>query len=288
MAWRYQLDKEFNFFFLGCATVNATAMRMFGSDMPGDAFKPAVRPVGIVVYEGFSLLGIGMVLEVFRRTAGTGAVARGEGGAQGVMYDVQMLSEEGGSVKGAGGVEVQTREIDDYAQECANTPLVAGPFEHDPYELVRDALVIVSRDFGETAVREIAEYLLPGAGDRLLPAPGDMDTVKHKVRRGAQWLVANCARTITIEDAAAEVAMSRRNFLRKFRIEMGSTPSEYLLKARLELASRLLAQTELPVDKIARRCALSNGDNLAKIFRKKWSISPTEYRSHQRWVGRVV
>lgn len=76
--------------------------------------------------------------------------------------------------------------------------------------------------------------------------------------------------------------MSRRNFLRMFKLEIGSTPSEYLLQTRPGMAGRLLVQTGLPVDKIARRCALGNGDNLAKILRRKWSISPTEYRSRQR------
>ena len=39
-----------------------------------------------------------------------------------------------------------------------------------------------------------------------------------------------------------------------------------------------LAATDLPVDKIARRCGAGSGDGLAKIFRKRLSISPTEYR----------
>jgi len=76
--------------------------------------------------------------------------------------------------------------------------------------------------------------------------------------------------------------MSERNFLRRFKLEMGSTPSEYLLQARLEMTCRLLAGTELLVDKIARRSGMGNGDHLAKIFRKRWSISPTEYRLRNR------
>jgi transcriptional regulator GlxA family with amidase domain len=44
----------------------------------------------------------------------------------------------------------------------------------------------------------------------------------------------------------------------------------------------LLTDSELPVDKIARRSGMGNGDRLAKIFRKRLLISPTEYRTQSR------
>ena len=52
--------------------------------------------------------------------------------------------------------------------------------------------------------------------------------------------------------------------------------------ARLDAACSFLAETELPVDKVARRCGMGNGDRLAKIFRKRMSISPTEYRQRSK------
>ncbi|MEX3935092.1 helix-turn-helix domain-containing protein [Paraburkholderia phymatum] len=271
--------------------------------------------------DGFSLLSLGMLLEVFRLVQEMKEADTGERRMAGAIYTVQILSRDGGAVTGSAGARIWTCATDDHSDECGDTLLVAGPFEapsvmgneipsslgsagnrtgtacpavsgaaHIPsaarwsesYEIARDALAIVSRDFGETIACEIAERLLPGAAGRLLPAASGGDAVNRKVRCGAQWLIENCDRPITIEDAAQEVAMSRRNFLRRFRLEMGSTPSEYLLRARLEMASRLLAETELPVDRIARRCVMGNGDNLAKIFRKRLSISPTEYRAHYR------
>jgi transcriptional regulator GlxA family with amidase domain len=88
----------------------------------------------------------------------------------------------------------------------------------------------------------------------------------------------NYIRPISIADAARVAAMSERNFLRRFKAQIGLTPSEYLLRARLDASCMLLAATDLPVDKIARRCGAGSGDGLAKIFRKRLSISPTEYR----------
>jgi transcriptional regulator GlxA family with amidase domain len=153
----------------------------------------------------------------------------------------------------------------------------------DRYEAVKSALTLVVRDHGLDIAREIAERLMPGSSAKLMPLLGSVgSTVGEKVRRCAQWLRENCDRPISVADAAQEAAMSERNFLRRFKLEIGSTPSEYLLQARLDMTCRLLAGTELPVDKIARRSGMGNGDHLAKIFRKRWSISPTEYRLRNR------
>jgi transcriptional regulator GlxA family with amidase domain len=94
----------------------------------------------------------------------------------------------------------------------------------------------------------------------------------------ARWLDANVDRPISIGLAADVAAMSERNFLRRFRAEMGMTPSDYLQNARLKLSCRMLLESQLPVDKIARRCGIGSGGQLAKLFKKHLSITPTDYR----------
>jgi transcriptional regulator GlxA family with amidase domain len=48
------------------------------------------------------------------------------------------------------------------------------------------------------------------------------------------------------------------------------------------MTCRMLANTGLPVDKVARRSGMRSGDQLAKIFRKRLSISPSECRARSR------
>ncbi|MCI1046997.1 helix-turn-helix domain-containing protein, partial [Caballeronia zhejiangensis] len=80
-------------------------------------------------------------------------------------------------------------------------------------------------------------------------------------------------------DISQFAMLSERSLLRHFKSVMGMTPSEYLLKVRFDLACRLLVSTALPIDKIARRCSFSSGMALAKLFRKRMSVSPSEYRA---------
>jgi Transcriptional regulator containing an amidase domain and an AraC-type DNA-binding HTH domain len=73
--------------------------------------------------------------------------------------------------------------------------------------------------------------------------------------------------------------MSERNFLRRFKSEIGMTPSDYLLRARLNMSCRMLVESRLPVDKIARRCGIGSGGQLSKLFRKYLETTPTDYRT---------
>jgi transcriptional regulator GlxA family with amidase domain len=128
--------------------------------------------------------------------------------------------------------------------------------------------------------REVSERFVPGAWPKLSTVLDDTDAggVRQKINAAARWMRENYVRRISVADAANFANMSERNFLRCFKAHIGLTPSEYLLRARLDASCMLLAATDLPVDKIARRCGAGSGDGLAKIFRKRLSISPSEYR----------
>ena len=305
-----------------------------------------VRRIAILLFDGFSLLGAGIVAEVFHMA---NELSSAKGRAE-CTYDVRFLSVEGGNVACSSSVRVWTdgldarhyggfdalfvaggKGADDAAgderiiewvrrvhskttvgQVDLRGPQGAGRSRHrqrrtrrmratghsmihvvrdeqaseagDRYESMKGALLIVKRDLGLDVSRGVAERLMPGSAAKLVSLLGDSGaaTAGDKIRAAARWLQDNCERPISVVDAAQVAAMSERNFLRRFKIEMGITPSDYLLQARLAVTCALLTDSELPVDKIARRSGMGNGDRLAKIFRKRLLISPTEYRMQSR------
>jgi transcriptional regulator GlxA family with amidase domain len=293
------------------------------ADMPAmqRAVQPAERRIGLVLYEGFSLPDVSMVAELFDLASRPGVNhGRGAGDAR---YTVRILSTQGGRVASSSLLQLETEAFDEHLAARFDAVFVfdacgtsgttgASTREETPRSLwatpqngeaphstmlidatrtrttdrdepLRSALTFVAHDLGTRVAREMAAWLSPDAGARLLGAAHSADlSAADRIRRSAQWLQKHCERPISVADAAQEAAMSGRHFLRCFKLEMGCTPSEYLLQARLEMTRRLLSVTELPVDKIARRCGMGNGDNLARMFRKRWSISPTEYRSSRR------
>ncbi|WP_236721077.1 helix-turn-helix domain-containing protein [Paraburkholderia phytofirmans] len=167
---------------------------------------------------------------------------------------------------------------------------IAGAEGEDPGdaadrdEPAKTVLMLVKRDLGIEVARETAGRLSLRSPGLLAALLSDTSTTTQaeKVRASARWLKENCGRPISVSDAVRVAAMSERNFLRCFKQEIGVTPSEFLLQTRLDMTSRLLAETDLRIDKIAKRCGWINGDRLAKIFRKRMSLTPSEYRAQAR------
>jgi transcriptional regulator GlxA family with amidase domain len=193
-------------------------------------------------------------------------------------------SEESGEESGGKSVEQPSAPLA-LGMAARTAPLIEQPVAlDDPLGPIAAALSIVKRDRGANVAREISERSMPGAWRRLGAVLGELDEggAREKINAAARWMRENYGRPISVAKAAQVAAMSERSFLRRFKSQMGLTPSEYLLRARLDASCMLLVATDLPVDKIARRCGVSSGDGLAKIFRKRLSVSPTEYRVAER------
>lgn len=160
---------------------------------------------------------------------------------------------------------------------------VASGLVNESMKPVRAALDIVEEDLGVEVAQHVARSVAP-QGDTPTGAFFRTDATTNasdKIIASAKWLEENVGQSVSMEHAAKIAAMSERNFLRRFKNEMGMTPSDYLLYARLNMSCRMLVETRLPIDKIARHCGIGSGGHLAKLFRKHLSTTPTEYRTRK-------
>jgi transcriptional regulator GlxA family with amidase domain len=151
---------------------------------------------------------------------------------------------------------------------------------------VSTALRIVEADLGPEVARQVASSIAPQHTQFSASfARSATPQVSEQIMAAARWLEANIHRAVSIDDAARRADMSTRNFLRRFKNELGMSPSSYLLRARLQLSCRMLVESDLPVDKIARRCGIGDGGQMAKLFRKYLETTPTDYRSGKKTIG---
>ncbi|WP_415877909.1 helix-turn-helix domain-containing protein [Burkholderia diffusa] len=158
------------------------------------------------------------------------------------------------------------------------------PTGDDDEGMFAAALSIIVRDAGYEIAQEIVACMMPGANRKFASVLFGVKEARASelIRTAAHQLRVNSANRISIANAAQAAAMSERNFLRRFRNEVGVTPTEFVLRVRLEKACSMLVETDLPADKVARRVGLGSGDRLAKLFRQHLSMSPTEYRAAAR------
>jgi transcriptional regulator GlxA family with amidase domain len=84
---------------------------------------------------------------------------------------------------------------------------------------------------------------------------------------------------LEVDALAARAHLSRRTFDRQFRAVVGISPLQWLLHQRILHAQRMLEQTDLPVDAIARRVGFTAGVSLRPSFRRIVGVSPQDYRN---------
>lgn len=144
-------------------------------------------------------------------------------------------------------------------------------------------LHIVRRDLGVTAANEIARSLVTApyrSGGQAQYLPKNSSIPRGDTLAATRdWAMARLDQPLTIEGLAAHARMSPRTFLRRFAEETGTTPFQWILRARVDAARELLETTRLSVDQIADQVGLGTGSNLRLHFRRILDVSPSEYRA---------
>jgi AraC-like DNA-binding protein len=98
----------------------------------------------------------------------------------------------------------------------------------------------------------------------------------------ALWLEERASEPVGLADAAREAGLSPFHFLRTFARTIGVTPHQYLLRARLRRAARLLAEGERPVTDVALEAGFADLSNFVRSFRRAAGASPRAFREHAR------
>ncbi|MAL98648.1 AraC family transcriptional regulator [Hydrocarboniclastica marina] len=128
----------------------------------------------------------------------------------------------------------------------------------------------------------LATALLQCMGSRLADVgeacdrSADMPKSKD-LERIDRYIDANLHRRISVEDLAASVCLSRSHFHELFRQQLGQTPHQYLIRARLERAQILIEETGLPLWDISQRTGFSSQSALTNAMRKHMGVIPSSF-----------
>ncbi|MGF1528114.1 MAG: AraC family transcriptional regulator, partial [Candidatus Competibacterales bacterium] len=82
-----------------------------------------------------------------------------------------------------------------------------------------------------------------------------------------------------LEGLAAAANLSRSRLYARFRAYLGDSPMGYVTKWRMNLACRLLGQTELAVEQIAARTGYDSPAAFTRAFQRTVGASPSRWRS---------
>jgi len=144
-------------------------------------------------------------------------------------------------------------------------------------------LHLVRQDYGTEIATQLARQLVvppqrDGGQAQYIDAPmPDLDN-SSLFGNTVRWLQEHLNEPITVEDLAARSAMSPRTFARRFLASTGTTPYQWLIRQRVQLARRLLESSDMPMDVVAEKSGLSTAANLRKHFGRTVHTSPQAYR----------
>jgi transcriptional regulator GlxA family with amidase domain len=145
-------------------------------------------------------------------------------------------------------------------------------------------LHMIRRDFGSAVAADSARMsVMP-----LEREGGQAQFIVHDhppVPRGStlepvlEWIEDNLAREITLAAMASRSGMSERTFSRRFREQTGTTPLQWLLRARVRRAQYLLESSDHPVERIAQQAGFGSPTAFRERFRRVVGTGPQAYRS---------
>jgi transcriptional regulator GlxA family with amidase domain len=93
-----------------------------------------------------------------------------------------------------------------------------------------------------------------------------------------RWLAENLRRPLTLSSVARHAALSVRTLNRRFREQTGTTPLQWVLRARVRRAQHLLETTGNSVESVATEVGFGSATAFREHFRRVVSTSPQAYR----------
>ncbi|MFH8796971.1 GlxA family transcriptional regulator [Streptomyces sp. NPDC017941] len=143
-------------------------------------------------------------------------------------------------------------------------------------------LRLLARDHGRRVAGRTSRELIT-------PLHTDADSVQEAIDREVaestgldptlRWIDTHLHLPLTLPEIAAHARTSTSGVTRRFRAHTGLSPLQYVLRARLHEAMRLLRETDTPVEAVAHATGFASPAALRHHFRARTGTTPRAYRS---------
>ena len=98
------------------------------------------------------------------------------------------------------------------------------------------------------------------------------------LRYALDYIDANLANDLTLDEIARAVAMSTGHFSHAFRNSIGIPPHRYVVERRIETAKSLLRDSDLPIGRVASSVGFSTASHFCNMFKRAVGKSPRAFR----------
>ena len=100
------------------------------------------------------------------------------------------------------------------------------------------------------------------------------------ITRCQHWAALNYTAASPVTQMVALSGLPERTFKRRFVLATGMSPLEYVHALRVEEAKQMLETGDAPVEAIALEVGYQDAAFFGRLFRRKVSMTPAQYRGH--------
>lgn len=101
------------------------------------------------------------------------------------------------------------------------------------------------------------------------------------VERMISFMLERLDEPLTLDALAAEAAMSRSHFSRRFHDRTGYAPIDYFIRLKMQRAGELLEGSDLSIGEISELLGYTDPYYFSRLFKKIMGAAPTQYRTER-------
>lgn len=108
---------------------------------------------------------------------------------------------------------------------------------------------------------------------------GQKDHQDEPVKKAQEFIEENYQERITVDQLTSMLALSRRNFERRFKKATTNTAIEYIQRVKIEAAKKFFEISTKNISEVMYDVGYSDNKAFRTVFRKITGLSPVEYRN---------
>ena len=160
---------------------------------------------------------------------------------------------------------------------CENQPVPISSIEHDQGRTGYEGAELLDKLMdGESPPRE--PILIPPRGITVRASTDFIAAASPIVRKSLEYIRLHIGETFGLTQIADEIGVSRATVSRLFEKELGRTAGAEILRQRLNIAKKLLAEDSLSIAEIAFRTGFCNPAYFTNTFRRATGQTPKSWR----------